>query len=62
MLRIIGVLLVVGGLVSLAEGRLSVPDTDTIVEDVRIPPVAGGIAMAAGVILLMSPRRRGGAF
>lgn len=62
MLRIFGALLVVGGLVSLVQGRITVPDTDTIVEDVRIPPLAGGLVVAAGVVLLMSPRRRGGAF
>lgn len=62
MLRLLGVLLAVGGLVSLIQGRIIVPGTYTIVEDVQIPPVAGGLGMAAGVALMMSPRRRGGAF
>lgn len=62
MLRLLGVLLLVGGLVSLVEGRIDVPGKDTIVDDVQIPPVAGGIGMAAGVMLMMSPGRRRGAF
>lgn len=62
MLRFLGVLLVACGLVALIQGRISVPGTYTLVEDVQIPPVAGGIVMAAGVALLMSPRRRFGAF
>jgi hypothetical protein len=62
MLRLLGVLLLVGGLVSLVQGRITVPGRDTIVDDIQIPPVVGGIGMAAGVMLLMSPRRRRGAF
>ncbi len=62
MLRLLGVLLLVGGLVSLVQGRITVPGRDTIVDDIQIPPVAGGLAMAAGGMLLMSPRRRRGAF
>ncbi len=62
MLRIIGVLLFVAGLTALVQGRIAVPNTDTIVEHIPIPPLVGGLAMAAGVVLLMNPRRRFGAF
>lgn len=62
MLRLLGVLLLVSGVVSLIEGRITIYGLDTIVDDLQIAPVAGWLILAAGVALLLSPRRRHGAF
>lgn len=64
--RIIGVLLVVVGLVGLLVGGISWTRTETVLdigpieaqtrerETIPIPPIAGGIALAAGVVLLVA--------
>ncbi len=63
--RIVGVVLVVVGLVGLLVGGISWTRTKTVLdigpieaqtherETIPIPPIAGGIALAAGVILLV---------
>lgn len=69
-MKIVGLVLVVLGLAGLVYGGLSWTREDTIVdagpielsadrrESVPIPPIAGGLMLVAGVVLLM---KRGGA-
>jgi uncharacterized membrane protein YidH (DUF202 family) len=69
-MKVIGVILVVLGLIGLIYGGLSWTREDTIVdagpieitadkrESLPITPLAGGLMLVAGVVLLM---RRGGA-
>lgn len=69
-MRILGVVLVVVGLVALIAGGLSWTREDKILdagpieisadkrEGIAIPPVAGGLILAAGVLLLVVKRQR----
>ena len=64
-MKAIGIVLVVLGLVGLLFGRISWTDRDTVVdagplqvqteerERLPIPPIAGGIMLVAGIVLLM---------
>lgn len=70
MRRIAGVILVVVGIVGLVMGGLSWTQRETVLEmgpievtaqeekSLPIPPIAGGLALAAGVVLLMGGRKR----
>jgi uncharacterized membrane protein YidH (DUF202 family) len=68
--RIVGTILVVIGIVALVWGGVSWTREKTIVdlgpieakaetrEHIPLPPVLGGIALVAGVVLLVLPARR----
>lgn len=68
--RIVGIILVVVGLIGLIWGGVSWTSEKTVVdlgpiearakerETIPIPPIAGGLALIAGVALLVVPRRR----
>jgi len=65
MIKVIGVILIVLGIVGLAYGGLSWTSRDTIVdagpieitadktERVPLPPIAGGLMLIAGIVLVM---------
>jgi uncharacterized membrane protein YidH (DUF202 family) len=65
MLKGIGVLLIVLGIVGLAYGRFSWTEKDTVIdagpvevtrdktESVAIPPIAGGVLLVVGIVLLV---------
>lgn len=65
MVKVIGIILIVLGVVGLAYGGLSWTRRDTIVdagpieitadktERVPLPPIAGGLLLVAGVVLVM---------
>jgi len=67
--QLIGVVLIVLGIVALAWGGISWTQKETIVdagpleiqaedrETIPLPPVLGGLALAAGVLLLVVPAR-----
>jgi hypothetical protein len=68
--RMVGVALIILGIVVLAWGGLFWTDRDTVIdagplevttaerEGVAIPPILGGIAAVAGIVLLVLPSRR----
>lgn len=68
--RIAGLVLIVIGLVGLLWGGISWTDEKTVVdlgplearaeerETIPIPPIVGGIALVAGIVLLVVPSRR----
>lgn len=68
--RIAGIILIVAGLVGLIWGGLSWTDEKTVVDigpiqatakerkTIPIPPVVGGIAVVAGIVLLVLPGRK----
>ena len=68
--RIAGVVLIVVGLVGVLWGGFSWTQEKTVVDlgpfkattqehkTIPFPPVAGGVALVAGVVLLVLPRRR----
>ena len=68
--RIVGTILIVVGLVSFIWGGISWTEEKTVIdvgpieakaesrETVPIPPVIGGLALVAGVVLLVIPARR----
>ena len=68
--RMVGVALIILGIVVLAWGGLFWTDRDTVIdagplevttaerEGVAIPPILGGIAAVAGLVLLVLPSRR----
>ena len=68
---LIGILLLICGLAALAWPAISYTDRDKVVDigpvevtttktkHVPIPPVVGGLAAAAGVVLMISGGRRG---
>lgn len=70
--RIAGIILVVIGLIGLIWGGISWTSTETIVdmgpiqaqaqerETIPITPIVGGIALVAGIVLLVVPGRRRG--
>ena len=70
--RIAGIILIVIGLVGLIWGGISWTDTKTVVdlgpiqaqaqerETIPITPVVGGIALVAGILLLVVPGRKRG--
>lgn len=65
MIKVIGVILIVLGVVGLAYGGLSWTSRDTIVdagpieitadktERLPLPPIAGGLMLIAGIVLVM---------
>lgn len=67
--QLVGVVLIVLGIVALAWGGISWTRKETIVdagpleiqaedrETIPLPPVLGGLALAAGVLLLVVPSR-----
>ncbi len=69
-MRVFGILLVVVGIVALLYGGFSYKTRETVIDAgplqveadkthrVPITPVAGGIALAAGLVMLFSSRRR----
>lgn len=68
-LRIVGLVLVVFGVAVLAWGGIFWNDRDTVFkagplevqtekqEGVRLPPILGGISIAAGLVLVLLPQR-----
>jgi hypothetical protein len=68
--RIVGLVLVAVGIVALLWGGVFWTDRDTVVdagplqiqtentEGFAVPPVLGGIALAAGIIMVLLPSRR----
>ena len=68
--RIAGLVLIVVGIVALVWGGVFWTDRETVIdagpfevtaeerEGVRVPPVVGGIALVAGIVLLVVPARR----
>lgn len=68
--RIVGVVLIIVGIAAFIWGGVFWTDRDTIVdagpvdiatesrEGVAIPPIVGGIALVAGIVLLVIPQRR----
>jgi hypothetical protein len=68
--RIAGIVLVIVGVVILLWGGVFWTDRDTIVdvgelevttesrEGVAVPPILGGVALVAGILLLVLPQRR----
>jgi hypothetical protein len=68
--RIAGIILIVAGLVGLIWGGVSWTDEKTVVDigpiqatakerkTIPIPPVVGGIAVVAGIVLLVMPGRK----
>ena len=68
--RIVGLILVILGIVGLVWGGISWTTEETIVdlgpieaeaetrETIPVPPVVGGIALVAGLVLLVVPARR----
>jgi UDP-N-acetylmuramyl pentapeptide phosphotransferase/UDP-N-acetylglucosamine-1-phosphate transferase len=68
--RIAGIILIVIGLIGLIWGGISWTDTKTVVdlgpiqataqerETIPITPIVGGIALVAGIILLVVPGRK----
>ena len=68
--RIIGAVLVVIGMISLLWGGISWTQEETIVdigpiearaeerETIPLPPILGGVALAAGAVLMLWPSRR----
>jgi hypothetical protein len=68
--RIAGIVLIIIGLVGLLLGGFSWTDEKTVIDigpiearakeqkTIPIPPVVGGIAVVAGIVLLVMPSRR----
>jgi uncharacterized membrane protein HdeD (DUF308 family) len=68
--RIVGTILIVIGIVALVWGGISYTREETVVdlgplqatteerETIPLPPVLGGIALVAGIVLLVIPSRR----
>jgi uncharacterized membrane protein YidH (DUF202 family) len=68
--RTVGIILIVVGIVALVWGGISWTREETIVdlgpleataetrETIPLPPVLGGIALVAGIVLLVIPARR----
>ena len=68
--RIAGIILIVAGLVGLIWGGVSWTDEKTVVDigpiqatakerkTIPIPPVVGGLAVVAGIVLLVIPGRK----
>ena len=68
--RIVGTILVIIGIVALVWGGISWTQEETIVdlgpieataetrETIPLPPILGGIALVAGIVLLVVPARR----
>ena len=69
-MKIAGLVLVVVGIVALVSGGVFWTDRDTVIdagplqvsteerEGVAIPPILGGLAVIAGIVLLVVPARR----
>ncbi len=65
MKKVIGILLIVAGMIGLVYGGISWTRKDTVVdagpieitvdktEGVPLPPIAGGLMLVAGIVLLM---------
>lgn len=70
MRSIAGVILIVVGVIGLVMGGLSWTQSETVLEmgpveitaqeekTLPVPPIVGGLALAAGVVLLMGARKR----
>lgn len=68
--RIVGLLLVIVGAIALLWGGVFWTDRDTLIdaggvelatesrEGVAVPPIIGGVALAAGILLMVIPSRR----
>ncbi len=69
-IRIVGIVLILVGIVTFAWGGVFWTDRDTVIdagplqvqteetEGFALPPVLGGIALVAGIVLLFVPQRR----
>lgn len=70
MASVVGIVLIVLGVIGLALGGINYTTRETVVdigpieataekrERIPLPPVAGGLALAAGVVLLIASNRR----
>ena len=70
MVKIIGVILIVLGMAGLAWGGFTYTTREKVIDigpihatqdekhDVPLPPIAGGLALAGGIILLISGSRK----
>jgi hypothetical protein len=68
--QIVGALLTTAGVIALLWGGLFWTDRDTVIDagpikvqkaerkGLRVPPIAGGVVLVAGVLLLLVPSRR----
>lgn len=69
-MKILGILLVIGGILALVYGGIHYDRQRTVVDmgplkatateqkNIPIPPIAGGIALVAGIALLVVPKKR----
>lgn len=69
-MRLLGIVLVVLGIVGLSYGRITWKQPETVVDlgpvkvthdekkSLELPPIAGGLCLAAGAILLVGRNRR----
>lgn len=71
-MRVFGVVLIIAGILALIYGGFSYTQREKVVdigdleasvndrETFRIPPIAGGAAVLAGIIMVLADRRNGG--
>ena len=69
-MRIVGVILIVLGVIGLAYGGITYTHREKVIdigpiqataekhERIPLPPIAGGLALAAGVVLLLAGNKR----
>lgn len=70
-MKILGIVLIIAGVAGLAYGGLSYTTREKVVDagpiqitqdktrSIPLPPVAGGVCLVAGVLLVMTDRRKG---
>jgi len=69
-MKILGIILIIAGIVSLIYGGITYNRKKTVIdigpieataterERIPIPPILGGVALVAGVLMLVIPNRR----
>jgi len=70
-MKLLGIVLIIAGVAGLAYGGLSYTTREKVVDagpiqitqdktkSIPLPPVAGGVCLVAGVLLVMTDRRKG---